>query len=352
MTAAPPLLAERALALAVGDPEWRDAILGDLREEFLSMARRHGLPYARRWYWTQAVGVAAHRAVARVTGSRRSAPFAMPDPPESRAGSLSLFWHDLRSAWRSLRHQPALSLTVVAMLALGLAANATIFAQADAIVLRPFRYPGVERAAVVASDSHQRFYDRESVAPGDFLDWREQARDVFDRLAAIEWWDPQYLLDGPPQQLTGFLVAPELFEILGESALLGRTLTAADATGQTPVVVLGYEFWRRQFGARPDVLGQQLKLAGVSRQVVGRDAGQLPRAVRLGRVGATGAVARGAGRTHTRVLDGGGPARARRNRGRRGATSAGDPRRAAPRVPGQPCQARSQRADVHRGLRR
>src|SRR4029450_13846991 len=64
MTAAPPLLAERALALAVGDPEWRDAILGDLREEFLSMARRHGLPYARRWYWTQAVGVVAHRAVA------------------------------------------------------------------------------------------------------------------------------------------------------------------------------------------------------------------------------------------------------------------------------------------------
>ena len=50
MTAAPPLLAERALALAVGDPEWRDAILGDLREEFLSMARRHGLPYARRWF--------------------------------------------------------------------------------------------------------------------------------------------------------------------------------------------------------------------------------------------------------------------------------------------------------------
>jgi predicted permease len=269
MTAAPPLLAERALALAVGDPEWRDAILGDLREEFLSMARRHGLPYARRWYWAQAVGVAAHRAAARVTGSRRSAPFVMPEPPESRAGSLSLFWHDLRSAWRSLRHQPALSLTVVAMLALGLAANATIFAQADAIVLRPFRYPGVDRAAVIASDSLQRFYDRESVAPGDFLDWRAQARDVFDRLAAIEWWDPQYLLDGPPQQLTGFLVAPEMFEIVGEAPLLGRTLIAADATGQTPVVVLGYEFWRRQFGARPDVLGRHLKLAGVSRQVVG-----------------------------------------------------------------------------------
>jgi putative ABC transport system permease protein len=175
----------------------------------------------------------------------------------------------LRSAWRSLRHQPALSLTVVAMLSLGLAANATIFAQADAIVLRPFRYPGVERAAVVASDSHQRFYDRESVAPGDFLDWREQARDVFERLAAIEFWDPQYLLDGPPQQLTGFRVSPELFEIVGEPPLLGRTLIEDDATGQTPAVVLGYEFWRRQFGGRADVLGWQLRLAGVTHHVVG-----------------------------------------------------------------------------------
>jgi len=269
MTPAPPLLAERALELAVGDPDWRDAIVGDLREEFLLMARRHGLAYARRWYWAQAIGVAAHRAVARVTGTRRGTHMAMPEPPEPRAGWLALVWHDLHSAWRSLRHQPALSLTVVAMLALGLAANATIFAQADAVVLRPFRYPGVQRAAVIASDSHQRFYDRESVAPGDFLDWREQSRDVFDRLAAIEWWDPQYLLDGPPQQLTGFRVSPELFEIVGEAPLLGRALIAADATGHTPAVVLGYEFWRRQFGGRTDVLGQQLRLAGVSHQVVG-----------------------------------------------------------------------------------
>ena len=265
----PPLLAERALALAVGDPDWRDAILGDLREEFVCMARRHGLPYARRWYWGQALGVAAHRAVARVTRARRTAPMSMPEPPEPHADWLALLWHDLHSAWRSLQHQPALSLTVVAMLALGLAANATIFAQADAIVLRPFRYPGVDRAAVVASDSHQRFYDRESVAPGDFHDWRQQARDVFDRLAAIEWWDPQYLQDGPPQQLTGFRVSPELFEILGEAPLLGRTLIAADATGPTPAVVLGYEFWRRQFGGRADVLGQPLRLAGVTHQVVG-----------------------------------------------------------------------------------
>ncbi len=269
MTAAPPLLAERVFALLVRDPDWRDAILGDLREEFVYMARRHGLPSARRWYWTQAMSIAAYRAVARVTGPRRSRRLAMPQPPEPRAGRLALLALDLKSAWRSLRHQPALSTTVIVVLALGLAANAAIFAMADAVVLRPFRYPGIERAVVVASDGHETFYDRESVAPGDFLDWRDNTGSVFERLAAIEFWDPQFLHDGPPQQLTGFRVSPELFEILAEPPVLGRALRAADARGGTATVVLSYEFWQRQFGGRRDVIGQQLRLAGAAHEVVG-----------------------------------------------------------------------------------
>ena len=269
MIATPPALAERALGLAVRDADWRDAIVGDLREEFVLMARRHGLPVARRWYWIQAMGIAAHRVSARLAPPPRRSPLVPSEPPEPRAGRLALLRHDLYGAWRSVRHQPALSATVVVVLALGLAANATIFALADAIVLRPFRYPGVERATIVASDAHEAFFDRESVAPGDFLDWREQTADVFDRLAAIEWWDPQWLPDGPPQQLTGFKVSPELFEILGEAPLLGRWLEPADALADRPVVVVSHEFWRRQLGERRDAVGIRLRIDGTPREVVG-----------------------------------------------------------------------------------
>jgi putative ABC transport system permease protein len=233
------------------------------------MSRRQGLRQARRWYWIQAMGVAAHRAAARLTSARRVPALPLPEPPEPGAGRRALLRHDLQSAWRSLRHQAPLSATIVVMLALGLAANAAVFAMADALILRPFRYPGVARAAVVASDTHEAFFDRGSVAPGDFLDWREQTAGVFDRLAAIEWWDPQFLPDGPPQQLTGFRVSPELFEILGEPPLAGRPLTAADARAERPTVVLGYEFWQRHFGGRDDALGQRLRLEGVPHEIVG-----------------------------------------------------------------------------------
>lgn len=268
MIASPPPLAERTLALVEPDPDWRDAILGDLREEFVTMAERHGLPYARRWYWAHALGLAAHRATARLTRVSRRTAAPDPEPPEPRASRRTLLRHDVRAAWRSLRHQPALTATIVVVLSLGLAANATIFALADAVVLRPFRFPGVERAAVVASDEHARFFDRQSVAPADFLDFGQQAGDVFERLAAVEWWDPQYAPQGAPQQLNGFKISPALFEVLREPAVLGRTLVATDETGP-PVVVISADFWQRQFAGRDDVIGQTLRLEGVGHTVVG-----------------------------------------------------------------------------------
>jgi putative ABC transport system permease protein len=268
VSASPPRLAERGLALLERDADWRDAILGDLREEFLIMADRHGTPYARRWYWTRAVGIAIRRAGARLSTRGRRGAMPVTAPPDTRASRAALLLHDVRAAWRSVRHRPSLTATIVIVLALGLAANATIFALADAIVLRPFRYPGVERATVIASDAHERFFQRESVAPGDFEEFRSQATDVFAAMAAIEWWDPQYAPGSAPQQLTGFRVSPALFDILAEPPVLGRTLTAADETG-APAVVLSFEFWRRQFGGRPDVIGTTLRLEGVGHTVVG-----------------------------------------------------------------------------------
>lgn len=261
----PPRAAERLLALTVRDPEWRDGILGDLAEEFQVVRQRRGGAAARRWYWAQALGLTAHRLTAGRPTRRRSPP----PPPEPRTGRAALLLHDLRSAWRSVLHQPALSLTVVAILGLSLAANAAVFALADAIVLRPFRYPGTDAAVVIASTPRERFFDRESVAPGDLQDWRAGAGDVLDQLAAAEWWSPQFLSDGPPQELSGFKVSPELFTILGEAPALGRTLTADDVDSETPAVVLGHDFWHRQFGGRPEVIGQTLRLGDRPYVVVG-----------------------------------------------------------------------------------
>jgi putative ABC transport system permease protein len=268
VTPSPPRLVARLLAFAFADPEWRDSVLGDLQEEFSSACARLGPSRARWWYRRQALGLTLHRLAAHLPGRSRM-PQRLPEPAPDRAGMLGLLGYDLRQAWRSVRHHPALSLTVVIVLAVALAANATIFALADAMVFRPFRYPGVARAVMIASDGHAPIFARTSVAQGDFIEWREQTREVMDRLAAASWWDPNYTKDGPPQQIPGFRVSPAFFEILGAQAELGRTLVDSDERGAEQVAVLSDAFWKRQFGGSRDVLGRLVWLDGTPYRVVG-----------------------------------------------------------------------------------
>src|SRR5262249_48790902 len=59
---------------------------------------------------------------------------------------------------------------------------------------------------------------------------------------------------------------------LGTRALMGRWMIPSDAPpGQEPqpVVVLGYEFWQRYFGANPGVIGRTLQLVHKNYEVIG-----------------------------------------------------------------------------------
>src|SRR2546430_8993971 len=56
---------------------------------------------------------------------------------------------DLRYAMRSLQSRPAFTLTVIATLALGIAANTAIFTLVDALLLRPVPVPHPEQLVIV-----------------------------------------------------------------------------------------------------------------------------------------------------------------------------------------------------------
>ena len=112
VTPSPPRLAARLLAFAFADPEWRDSVLGDLQEEFSSACARFGPSRARWWYRRQAFGLTLHRLAAHLPGRSRM-PQRLPEPAPDRAGMSGLLWYDLRQAWRSVRHHPALSATIM-----------------------------------------------------------------------------------------------------------------------------------------------------------------------------------------------------------------------------------------------
>ena len=140
----------------------------------------------------------------------------------------------------------------------------------DALVLRPYRFAGVDRlvvATTVAPDAN--FFDRINVTAADFREWREQSRTIKD-WAMYEWWDANLSGVDIPEQVPAFFVSPGFFELMGSTPSIGRAFTASEAQqGQHHRVVLGHGLWARRFASDPGIVGKNVRLDGEPYEVVG-----------------------------------------------------------------------------------
>jgi putative ABC transport system permease protein len=182
---------------------------------------------------------------------------------------MAALLQDLRYALRQLRRAPTVTVAVVACLALGVGANTAIFSVINAVLVRPLPYPEPDRLLWVFGSNESRHRDRNTVSPGDYLDWKGENR-VFERMAGVYDLRMNLTGGGEPIEVPVQLATADLFPLLGLRPILGRTYTAAeDAPGGAPVVVLSHGLWERRFGASRDVIGQTLSLDGRSRTIIG-----------------------------------------------------------------------------------
>ena len=177
--------------------------------------------------------------------------------------------HELRHALRAIVRRPAINATIVMTLALGLGANAAVFGVIDALALRPFPIPDVDRLVMLSHSRDDEIDRQESVSPADFLDVRAQA-DTLEHLAAMDWWDANLVGGDEPERVQGFRVSPAFFTIMGVQPVAGRFFLKDEEThGRHQVVVLGDGLWRRRFAADPSVIGRTIQVDGASYEVVG-----------------------------------------------------------------------------------
>ena len=162
----------------------------------------------------------------------------------------------LRHAVRALLRRPQLSLVAVSLLALGIGANTTLFAVADAVMFRPFPFAGQGRLVIGGGVQAGQ---RAEIPYPDFVDWRTRARS-FDDLAAIASSNWTGTLRAPePVPLEYRAVSGNFFDVLGARAALGRTLTVADDRhGVALALVLSHGFWQRQFAGDPHAIGRSV----------------------------------------------------------------------------------------------
>ena len=184
-------------------------------------------------------------------------------------GSKMAYMSDLRFAVRMLAKSPGFTLVAVALLAVGVGANALIFSAVDAVLWRPLPVRHAEELVRMvqriprigtSSTFHYSFY--------------QALREHSTTLSAVFGEAPIDVVmnqPAPAEQVRVHMATPEFFDVLGVPALFGRTLTEDDATAtpEAPPAVLSYGFWRRRFSSDPEAVGRTIVLHGHSFVIVG-----------------------------------------------------------------------------------
>jgi putative ABC transport system permease protein len=176
---------------------------------------------------------------------------------------------DIRYALRMLRKNPGFAALAVFTLALGIGANTAIFSNVNALVLRPFALPDLDRVVAIWETAPQQDASSVKVAPANFRDWTEQSAS-FEHLAAVHGWNANLTGDGVAERVEGYRVTADFFSLLGLSPQLGRQIGPIDFQhGIAPVVVISHGFWQRHLGGDAGVAGKSLLLNGEKFTVIG-----------------------------------------------------------------------------------
>jgi putative ABC transport system permease protein len=178
---------------------------------------------------------------------------------------------DVRQAFRSLGKARVFTLVAVLTLALGIGANAAVFAVVNGVVLQPFPWRDPEQLVRLYSNLPERQLEYFSVSVQDFEDWRSENR-VFSGMAAFERQRNVVLRvgAGDPMEAQAARAGRELFGLLGVSPLMGRGFTEEeDGPVGERVALITHGLWTRVLGGDANVVGRTITLDGESYSVIG-----------------------------------------------------------------------------------
>jgi predicted permease len=182
---------------------------------------------------------------------------------------MNSFLQDVRYAARMLLKKPGFTLVAILTLALGIGANIAAFSIVDGVLLRPLPFPQPGQLVRVFDDLRSSNSKDVGLSVPQFWDYRDRAG-IFQDISVI-WSTPANLTEVErPQRIEALATSGNYFTMLGVEPQIGRVFTQKDEVpGFINAVVLSDGFWRRQFGADPNVIGKSLRIDGDLYQILG-----------------------------------------------------------------------------------
>jgi len=178
---------------------------------------------------------------------------------------------DTRYAIRSLRRTPGLTAFVVITLALGIGMTAATFSMVDGLIFRPYPVPHPRSVVTLVGTTHDSTF--EDFSYREYLDIRDKTKSYDGVIANADMQAVGFSAEpgATPRIKGGMLVSGNYFRVLGVEPRLGRGFREDEdqVPGRDAVVVLGPDFWKREFASDPSVLGRTIRLNGTPFTIIG-----------------------------------------------------------------------------------
>lgn len=172
-------------------------------------------------------------------------------------------------ALRAVARRPGFSLTVVGLLALGIAANTALFSVVDTVLLKPLPYPDPDRLVAVYETNAAKSQATSLIAPGRIEDWN-RLNHAFTAVSGVYSENITDTSGAEPERLTGLRVAPRYFNVFAAPAQIGRTFAREEEREGGPgAAVISYGLWARRYAQDPGVLAKSLAVGGGRFRIVG-----------------------------------------------------------------------------------
>jgi len=175
---------------------------------------------------------------------------------------------DLRFGLRSLGKHRGFTALAVITLTLGIGANTAVFSMVNALLLRPYPFRDLERLVLILRAGNNSGSETR-VAPADLMELQQQKK-MFESVSAFQYKLWNITEAGETEGVVACAVQSNFFDVIGMRAALGRTLLPEEGTpGRDQVALVNHGYWKRRFGADPNVIGRTVTMNGRNYTIIG-----------------------------------------------------------------------------------
>ena len=171
----------------------------------------------------------------------------------------SVLGQDTRFALRMMGRNLGFTVAAIAILGLGIGANTAIFSVVHSVLLRPLPYADGDQI-VTLRQTRVKNRAPMSFSVAELNDYRTRSRTLE---GVVEYHSMTFTLLGgsEPYSVRTGVVSAAFFDFFGVRPVLGRTFRPEDeGPNAQPVLVLSYEFWKRQERGNPDIIGKRYEM--------------------------------------------------------------------------------------------